>query len=83
VGLGSFHRLRLEDLIADPRRRLSETCRFLGVEPEPAYLDACASIVLDSPRRTRDDAPWTPELSGEVERRAREHVWLAPYLNGG
>ena len=63
VGPGSFHRLRLEDLIADPQARLADVCRFLGVRPEPAYLEACASIVLDAPRRTRDDAPWTPELS--------------------
>ena len=83
VGPGSYHRLRLEDLIADPQGRLADVCRFLGVEPDPTYLDACASIVLDAPRRTRDDAPWTPELCGEVERRAQQHAWLTPYLNGG
>jgi Sulfotransferase family len=83
VGPGSFHRLRLEDLIADPQARLADVCGFLGVRPEPAYLEACASIVLDAPRRTRDDAPWTPELSSEVERRAQEYAWLVPYLNRG
>ncbi len=78
-----FHRLQLEDLIADPRRCLGELCDFLAVPPDPGYLDACASIVFGSPRRTRDDAPWTPELEAEVERRAGEHGWLLPYVGAG
>jgi hypothetical protein len=78
-----FHRLQLEDLITDPRGQLGALCEFLAVSAEPAYLDACASIVFASPRRTRDDAPWTPELEAEVERRARRHGWLRPYVGAG
>jgi hypothetical protein len=37
--------------------------------------------VLDSPRRTRQDAPWTPRLLDEVEQRAQGHAWLTPYLD--
>ena len=75
-----FHRMHLEDLIADPRERLADLVRFVGVDPEPAYLDACAAIMFESPKRTREDAPWTPELVAEVRRRAAAHDWLAPYL---
>jgi hypothetical protein len=75
-----FHRLRLEDLVAAPQQHLDELCRFVGVEPDRAYLDSCASIVFQSPRKTRDDAPWSPELKRDVERRAGEHEWLATYL---
>jgi hypothetical protein len=78
-----FHRLQLEDLIDHPRRCLGELCDFLAVPPDPGYLDACASIVFGSPRRTRDDAPWTPELEIEVDRRSREHGWLLPYVGAG
>jgi hypothetical protein len=77
----SFHRVWLEQLIADPQGQLAELCRFLHLPAEPDYLASCASIVLDSPRRTRQDAPWTPELIDDVERRARDHVWLAPYVD--
>jgi hypothetical protein len=75
----AFHRLHLEDLIADPRGELSRLCRFLGVDAPSDYLDACAGIVFDAPRRTRDDAPWTPALLDSVARRAGAHSWLARY----
>jgi hypothetical protein len=81
VAPNSFHRVWLEQLIADPQGQLAELCRFLELPAEPGYLASCASIVLDSPRRTRKDAPWTPELLDDVERRARDHVWLAPYVD--
>lgn len=76
-----LHRVRMEDVIADPRARLVELCAFLGVTPTPAYLDACASIVFPAPKQTRDDAPWTDELRAEVVRRTSAHTWLAPYLD--
>ncbi len=74
-----YHSLRLEDLIAHPADELAELCRFLDMRPEPGYIEACASIVFDAPRRTRDEAPWTPELLDDVQRRARAHAWLAAY----
>jgi len=74
-----FHRLRLEDLVADTRGELATLCRFLDVPAEPGYLDACASIVFASPHRTRDGAPWTPELRADVARRIADHDWLAGY----
>jgi Sulfotransferase family len=74
-----YHSLRLEDLIADPREQLADLCHFLDMRPEPGYIEACASIVFDAPRRTRDDAPWTAELVDDVQRRTRAHAWLAAY----
>jgi sulfotransferase family protein len=35
----SYHRLRYEDLLADPRVQLSELCRFLGEDFDDAMLD--------------------------------------------
>jgi hypothetical protein len=74
-----LHRLRLEELIAHPHDELADLCHFLNMRPVPGYIDACASIVFEAPRRTRDDAPWTQELVDDVRRRARRHAWLAPY----
>jgi hypothetical protein len=76
-----LHRLRLEALVADTRSELAALCGFLGVDPaaDAGYLDACASIVFASPRRTRDDAPWTPELRAAVAQGIGRHTWLAGY----
>ncbi|MGH9118459.1 MAG: sulfotransferase [Acidimicrobiales bacterium] len=74
-----FERAHLEDLIADTASELARLCRFLDVPAEPDYLAACAGIVFASPRRTRDEAQWTPELRASVERGIAEHEWLTRY----
>ena len=43
--------VRHDDLIADAAAELGRICEFIEVEPDPAYLAACASIVF--PHRTR------------------------------
>ena len=45
--------LRHESFVADPRRALTELCRFLGLEPPDDYLEACASVVRPAPRQIR------------------------------
>jgi len=62
LGADEWIDIRHEDLIADPTAELDRLCRFVGVEPSPDYLAACASIVFDSPRRSRDEVTWTPAL---------------------
>jgi len=71
----TFH----EELIANSRRVLSGLCDLLGLEPDLAYLDACASFIHPSPRRTRFDAPWTPTLIDQVAERAQAFDFLAGY----
>jgi hypothetical protein len=47
---GRYHRLRYEDLLADPGRQLERLCAFLGEDFDPAMLDfgaAAADIVPD------------------------------------
>jgi hypothetical protein len=70
--------LRHEDLISDPRSRLETLCRFLGLDPESSYLQACANIVFGAPRRTRQDVGWTHELLA----RARREFSELPFLSG-
>jgi hypothetical protein len=71
--------VRYEDVVADPRARLAEICAFLGVEPDAAYLDACAAIVRPEPERSRDRIDWPAEAVAEVERRAAAFDVLAGY----
>ena len=70
LGPDRFHRLHLEDVIAAPAAELSGLCRALDLTSSTDYLGACARIVFDTPRRTRDDVMWTPELRARVAARA-------------
>jgi hypothetical protein len=71
--------LHHEDLIRDPRGELAALCRVLGLDPDPEYLEACASIVFAKPRRTRDEVVWHPSYVDLVARRAHSYPFLARY----
>jgi hypothetical protein len=68
-----------EAFAADPRRTLADICRFVGVEADSSYLDACAGIVWPSPNRTRDAVEWTAEERRAVERLIQEYPVLDAY----
>lgn len=71
--------LRHEQLLVDPRGELTRLCQFLGIDPPPDYLDACASILYEAPNRVRANAPWTPDLRATVERLIASHEFLHGY----
>ena len=50
--------LGLEHLIAEPRAELERLCRFLGVEAEDGYVDACQALVHPEPSHSRREVPW-------------------------
>lgn len=78
VAPGMIYDLRHEDLIADPRTALEGLCGFLGLTAEPGYYEDCASIIFKSPRKTRKEMPWTPDLIAAV----REQSSRFPSLRG-
>jgi len=71
--------IRYESLLDDPKHELERLCAFIGVEPSPEYLDACAAIVYPSPKRTRDDLEWPPELKAAVEHAIATHSFISGY----
>jgi len=71
--------LRHEDLIAQPRETLAALCRFLKLEPDPAYLDDCAGIIYRSPHQSRRAVAWTEVQIEEVHRLILRHSFLAGY----
>lgn len=75
----AFHRLRHEAVIRDPRRELAAACSFLGVEADPSYLEACASILYSSPSRSRSNVTWTPEMRELVDERIGAFDFLDGY----
>ncbi len=67
-----------EAFVQDPIKQLKSLCIWLGLEPSQEYLEACASIVFDSPRKSRYKLEWNKVLRQEVERQIK----LFPFLEG-
>ncbi len=53
--------------VAAPSSGLTEMCRFLGVEVDPAYLRDCSAVVWPRTRRTRDSAQWSTDDIAAVQ----------------
>lgn len=71
--------VRHEDMILKPEETLRRVGRFMELEATPDYLKDCASIVFDTPRKTRGDAPWTSELLDRVRERSARYPFLRDY----
>ena len=82
IGAERLLTIRHEDLIADPRTRLADACRFVGIDPSPEYLGACASILFPSPSRTRESVDWPAELVARVARDIERFDFLSGYAFG-
>jgi hypothetical protein len=73
--------LRHEAFVEHPRHCLDRLCRFIGVTAEPDYLDACASIVRPTSRRSREAIDWPRESTDRVLRRCSVFSFLNAYTN--
>jgi Sulfotransferase family len=71
--------VRQESVIDRPEHELSRMCEFLGVEADPAYLEACAAIVFRSPQRTRDLLEWSPTQIAAVDDMIAAHSFFEGY----
>ena len=71
--------LRQEDFIQDPKGQLRNLCLWLGVEPSLDYLEACSSIVFESPHKSRHKIEWSEDLKQEVESKIRSFPFLEGY----
>ncbi len=56
-----------EDFVASPREGLGAICNWLGLDCEPDYVEACASIVYDKPNRSRFLVEWDGVAERAVE----------------
>jgi sulfotransferase family protein len=71
--------VRHETFVRDPRSELRRIAGFLGVEPEPDWIEACAALVFPSPKLARDLAAWTPEERAAVEQLITEYDFFDGY----
>ena len=79
IDRGGLLPVRYEDVVADPSGVLRNVCAFVGVDPDPEYIDACTSIIRPRPDRSRDMVEWTPEWIDHVERRMVDFDFLDGY----
>lgn len=68
-----------EDLVAAPQKFLTRLMLFLGLDPYPEYLTACADVVFDSPHKSRHKVSWPPALKDAVAERMRQYDFLRGY----
>lgn len=67
------------DLIADPRAELERLRGFLGLAPDPAWLEAAAAIVWRAPHRTAHEVPWPDAVRESIAKQAAKVPFLADY----
>ncbi len=79
VGQDHVMVVRHESFVADAKAALKELCSFLGVTSPDDYLDACASIVYESPHMSRHDSPWTPDSIRSLEREMKRFPFFEGY----
>jgi hypothetical protein len=71
--------VRHETFVAEPRRELVRACEFLGVAPEDEWLEACVSVVFESPHKSRTLVEWPKEEIDALERVIASHDFFAGY----
>jgi hypothetical protein len=73
------YELRHERLVGEPDDTLRRLCAFLSLDADPGYLEACASVIFESPTRTRRKVEWSAPLVARVESRMKSVSFLAGY----
>ncbi|MFW9786858.1 MAG: sulfotransferase [Candidatus Thorarchaeota archaeon] len=74
-----FLEFKLEDLINDSKTIMKSVCNFLGIEAPDDYLQACADILFDRPKTTRDTSEWNDDLIKKTLERVKEFQFLKGY----
>jgi hypothetical protein len=63
--------------------QLRRVCAFMGLEPDPDYLAACAAIVRPAPQRDRDRVVWDAAHRLQVVSRMADFDFLDGYTFEG
>jgi Sulfotransferase family len=80
VGRDRVFDLRHEALVEVPEKLLGDLCGFLGLERKEDYLEDCASLMFDSPRKTRYDVEWDADTIAAVREGIDRHEFLRGYF---
>ena len=71
--------VRHESFVHDPRTELRRIAEFLRVERDESWVEACAELVFESPRRTRERIEWSDEERTAVEEVIGRYEFLEGY----
>jgi hypothetical protein len=76
-----WHHVVYERFTAAPEAEIERLCQFLGLDAAPDYVAAAASIVHDSPNRSRDRLAWTDGQRARVDALVERFPFLHPYAD--
>lgn len=79
VGSERILQVHYEDFVTSPVSELERVCRYLGVDPDPRYLEECANIVDNDFEDSRNRISWSSGWIEEVERRMLDFPFLEGY----
>lgn len=68
-----------EDVLSSPRGELVTLAEWLELTVEPAWLDACAQLIVPSPSRSRDKVTWSASQKAIVRDLISRHAFLRRY----
>jgi hypothetical protein len=71
--------IRHESFVRDPQAHLRRICTFLEIDPDQAWLDACASVVFESPKHSRELIEWTDEERAAVDEIIAKRAFFEGY----
>ena len=70
-------------LIADPKKVISDMCKFLEVECSRDYIDTCASKVFTEESSTRKIIEWPEDILQYIKTVASKFPTLSHYISAG
>jgi len=71
--------IRHEDIISCPKERLRSLVNFLGPEADDQYLTDCASILHETPSKSRQKINWPAPLIKKVHTEIAKYPFLQGY----
>lgn len=79
IGPENVLTVHYEPFVSDCEAQLRRVCDYLGLDPEPGYLAACAAVVHPTPQRERERVVWDARRRAEVMARMRPFDFLDGY----
>lgn len=70
-----------EEFNTNTKAELVAYCESLDLEPHQDFIDACASVVFQSPKQTRHDMEWSTDNLKQLARLCETYPWLNRYCD--
>ncbi len=76
-----WHEVVYEDFVAAPKDGLAALATFLGLDPDPGWLDRAAKLVHASANRSRDRLRWRDDQRAALAATIATHDFLRRYAD--